>query len=146
MCTVVYRNIYERSRNTKYMNHNPVQVNTPQWQVVASDAVSTTDGKSLSVELLSVGLLVLNIFSPTGTAVCGIFVGGDGRTVGDTLTGIAVGGRSCEGLLLVGLFVARGAGVVGDFVGDNDVGAAVGDNVVGATDVGEAVIGANVGI
>lgn len=90
----------------------------------------------------------MNIFSPIGTVVfCGILVGGcDGRTVGDTLNDIAVGGRSCEGLLLVGLFVASGAGVVGDFVGDNDVGTAVGDNVVGAADVGEAVIGADVGI
>ena len=66
--------------------------------LLAFDVVSTTDGKSLSVELLSVGLLVLNIFSLIGAAVSGTLVVGDGRLVGDTtVNGGDVGGRNCEG-------------------------------------------------
>lgn len=107
------------------------------------DAVSTIDGKSLSVALGSVGAFVLKIFSSMGAMVCGAFVVGTGAvggTLGDTFNGDDVGERSGVGLFLVGLFVANGAAVIGVAVGDT-----VGDSA-GAADVGEVVMGADVGI
>ena len=129
------------------MDETPIQANsTLQQYVLALDVSSTMDGKSLSVALLSVGLFVLNIFSSTGAIVCGTLVGAeDGlSTSGVALDGAAIGDRTGDGFLVVGLFVATGVDVVGAFEGDI-VGAAVGDNVVGAADDGVAVMGADVG-
>ena len=112
---------------------------------------STIDGKSLSsVELiLSAGLFVLNIFSPTGALLpVGSLMGAadddddDGRgKTGDTTfdDGDAMGDRrggddGDDGFVAVGRFVVTGANVVGDVV------------VVGAAVVGAAVIGADVGM